>query len=57
ALKMRKEEVFKVLEEKLGQALEESWAISENEGIDLCQAAVELAVTRVYQAMKNRRYI
>lgn len=54
ALKTRREEVFKVLEEKLGQALNDSWDIADSQGIDLCQAAVELAVRRVYQAMKNR---
>ncbi|HPC77034.1 MAG TPA: glutamate dehydrogenase, partial [bacterium] len=57
ALKTRREEVFKVLEEKLGQALDDSWDIADSQKIDLCQAAVDLAVKRVYQAMKNRRYI
>jgi len=57
ALKTRREEVFKVLEEKLSQALNDSWDIADSQKIDLCQAAVELAVQRVYQAIKNRRYI
>ena len=57
ALKTHKEEVFAIIEEKLKQAFDDSLNLANLNHITLSEAAVQIAVERVYQAMKNRRYI
>lgn len=57
ALKIHKEEVFAIIEEKLKQAFDDSLNLANLNHITLSEAAVQIAVGRVYQAMKNRRYI
>lgn len=57
ALKTKKEEVFSIIEEKLQQGFESSLKLSEELKIDMCESAIQIAVERVYRAMKNRRYI
>jgi len=49
----KKEEVFKGLAEKLGQAFEKVWSISQGEKINLQKAAYLLAVERVAKAIKK----
>ena len=49
----KKEEVFKGLAEKLGQAFEKVWSISQREKINLQKAAYLLAVERVAKAIKK----
>ncbi|MEM3423835.1 MAG: hypothetical protein QXE51_04655, partial [Nitrososphaeria archaeon] len=57
ALKTKKEEVFSVIEEKLQQGFESSLKLSKELNINICESAIQIAVERVYRAMKNRRYI
>jgi glutamate dehydrogenase/leucine dehydrogenase len=57
ALRTKKEDILQVVEGKINYALEEAWRIAEEQKIDLCQAAVELAVSRVYKSMRNRHQI
>ena len=49
----KKEETFKGLAEKLGQAFGEVWALSQGEKINLRKAAYLLAVERVAKAIKK----
>ncbi|MBC7321145.1 Glu/Leu/Phe/Val dehydrogenase [bacterium] len=57
ALKTKKEEVFSIIEEKLQQGFENSLKLSKELNINMCESAIQIAVERVYKAMKNRRYI
>lgn len=57
ALKTKKEEVFSIIEEKLQQGFESSLKLSKELNINICESAIQIAVERVYRAMKNRRYI
>lgn len=57
ALKTKKEEVFSIIEEKLNQGFRESLELSKELHTSMCESAVQIAVERIYKAMKNRRYI
>lgn len=57
ALKTKKEEVFSIIQEKLIRGFREALELSKDAGINICEAAVQIATERVYRAMKNRRYI
>ncbi len=53
----RKEEVFAFITDRIGENLDLALERSKAEGISLTQAAVTIAVERVYNAMKRRRFI
>ncbi|MCX7914559.1 MAG: Glu/Leu/Phe/Val dehydrogenase [Thermodesulfovibrionales bacterium] len=57
ALKTKKEEVFSIIEEKLQQGFENSLRVSKELNINICESAIQIALERIYKAMKNRRYI
>lgn len=57
ALKVKKEDVFSIIEEKLQQGFTDSLKLSKELNISMCESAIQIAVERVYMAMKNRRYI
>lgn len=57
ATRMKKEEVFKVIEEKIGDNLKLALQKSRDEKIDLTEACTLIAVERVHDAMKKRGWL
>jgi len=57
ALKVKKEEVFSIIEEKLEQGFRESLELSKELHTNMCESAIQIAVERIFRAMKNRRYV
>ena len=57
AIKIQKEDVYKIICEKLNQALEAILEKKEKEKISYPEAAIEIAMKKVYDAMIKRRHI
>jgi len=57
ALKVRKEEVFAIIEEKLNQTFVELLKLANSMNVTISEAVIQIALERVYRVMKNRRYI
>jgi len=57
AMKITKEEVFKIITEKISAAL--NWTIASNkkDKVNFVEAAIDLSMRRVYNAMRKRRHI
>jgi len=56
AIKARKENVFKIIAEKLENSFELALELSRKTKISLVEAALQIAMERVHQSMINRRY-
>ncbi|MBI3944314.1 MAG: Glu/Leu/Phe/Val dehydrogenase [Armatimonadetes bacterium] len=57
ARKVAPEEVFQMIRSRIGENLDLAMNLSSELGITLTEAAIQLAVERVYQVMVRRRYI
>jgi len=57
AAKVTKEEVLRTVQDVLGRAFEQVLEVSRSEKVPMTEAAVSLAVHRVYDAMRKRRMI
>jgi glutamate dehydrogenase (NAD(P)+) len=57
AIKIKKLDVFKIISEKLSGALEAIYEKNKTEKISYPEAAVEIAMKKIYNAMVNRRQI
>jgi len=57
AIKPTAEEVFAACQQKIGDNFDLALQKSEAEGLSLCEAAIALAMERVYTVMKSRRLI
>ena len=57
AIKVDRSEVFKIIEEKISTSFKESLDRAGSGDCGLAEAAVEIAVERVYEAMRKRSFI
>lgn len=57
AIKIEKKDVFKIIDEKINNSLDAVFEKSGKEGISFSEASVQLALERVYDAMRKRRHI
>ncbi len=57
AIKIEKESVFRIIDEKINNSLNAVFSKSADENIGFSEAAVQLAMERVYDAMKKRWHI
>lgn len=57
AIKVAKEDVFRIVRDRIGENLDLAIGMSRDLGISITEAAVQLAVERVYAVMVRRRYI
>ncbi len=57
AIKIDKDDVFKIIDEKINNSLDAVFEKSREEGTSFSEAAVQIALERVYDAMRKRRHI
>lgn len=57
AIKIEKSDVFKIIDEKINNSMDAIFDKSESEKISYSEAAVQLSLERVYDAMRKRRHI
>ncbi len=57
AIKATREEVYEVIRRKIGDNFTQARELAEQEGVTACEAAVWLAMNRVYGVMKGRRML
>lgn len=57
AIKMKQEEVFDVIKDKVGTNMNESMKVAKEYNITIAEAAVQLAMERIYNVMVSRRLI
>jgi len=57
AIKISKEEVFEIIKKKIGESLKLVFKISGKEKISYPEAAIQIAISRIYDAMKKRYQI
>jgi glutamate dehydrogenase/leucine dehydrogenase len=57
AIKMAKEDVLRIVRDRIGENLDLSIKLSRELGISITEAATQLAVERVYEVMVRRRFI
>lgn len=57
AIKIDKEEVLKIIGKKIEKSLKLSFEISRKENISYSEAAIQIAMSRIYDAMKKRYHI
>ena len=57
ASRLSKETVFRIIAERIGEALNQAQTRAKEQGITLTEASVEIAMERVYYVMRSRRLI
>ncbi|NPV55010.1 MAG: Glu/Leu/Phe/Val dehydrogenase [Firmicutes bacterium] len=57
ALKIRREDVLRTVTEKIDESLDAAMRQASEQKISMAEASVQIAIDRVYQAMKRRRLI
>ncbi|MCX7918346.1 MAG: Glu/Leu/Phe/Val dehydrogenase [bacterium] len=57
AIKISKEQVFKIIEEKFDKSLSQIFQTSKENNTSLYLTSVQIAMERVYDAMRKRKYI
>lgn len=57
AIKATREEVYAVIQRKIGDNFTAARELAEEQGVTVCEAAVWLALERVYSVMKGRRML
>jgi len=57
AMKVAKEDVFKMIRDRIGENLDLSMKLAQELGISITEAAIQIAIERVYQVMVRRRFI
>ncbi len=57
AIKIQKSDVFRIIEDKIGKSLDFVFEKSKKEKIDFTSAAIQIAMERVYNAMRIRHHI
>jgi len=57
AIKLEKADVFQIITQKIGQNLDASIELAKERKCTIAEAAVEIAMERVYKVMLSRRYI
>ena len=57
AIKISKEEVFEIIKKKIKESLKVAFEISKEEKTSYPEAAIQIAISRIYDAMKKRYHI
>lgn len=57
AIKIEKEDVFRIIDEKINNSLDAVFKKSSDDNISFSEAAVQIALERIYDAMRKRRHI
>lgn len=57
AIKISKENVFEIIKKKIGESLKMAFEISREEKIPYPEASIQIAMSRIYDAMKKRYHI
>lgn len=57
AIKIEKSDVFRIIQEKIGQSLNIVFQKSEREKITYAEASIQIAMDKIYDAMRKRRHI
>ncbi|MBT9151602.1 MAG: Glutamate dehydrogenase [candidate division WS2 bacterium] len=57
AIKIDKEEVFKIIRKKVDESLKLTLEISQKENIPYSEAAIQIAMSRIYDVMRKRYHI